>query len=286
MSDWCEVFFQEPNETETSEKFETTEQTLKEVRRQEANSLVHIPKDDQQPSGNRLRDTLQRFEKNCIRKPLFARVCGAAAFRELVSVGMRCKTIPHVDDCFGGRTPACREDTHPRERVNSRIYASNPGNTIIGPVLQDHIVKFLDNYGLEIQIPSTVTQGQASWVIFCRGKNRHVDSLSFQDLGRAHTSSESVSIRFIAKPNEPCDVEVESSSAWVGKPIATQTEKSVEGIGETHANQVVEQPKPLDTEEFIDVGDRKWKDIPACRHHNRNTFCRDLKMCCQIRAPL
>ena len=37
VSDWCEEFGQEPNETETSETFETTERTLKEVRPLEVN---------------------------------------------------------------------------------------------------------------------------------------------------------------------------------------------------------------------------------------------------------
>ena len=186
-------------------------------------------------------------------------------------MGLPYKAIPDVDDGFGGRTPACRVYTHPREQANSRVYAAIPRNTTIGPVLHVHMVKFLDNYGIEIQIPSTVTQGQASWVIICRGKNRYVENLSLQNPGRAHTSSEVLLERFITKSNEPCNVEMESSSASVGKPVATQTKKSVEGIGETHANQVVEQQKPLYNEEFIDVGDRKWKDIPACKHYNRST---------------
>ena len=80
-------------------------------------------------------------------------------------MGMRYKTIPDVNDGFGGRTPACREYTHPRETSKIQIYAAIPGNTLIGPGLQVHIVKCLDNYGIEIQIDSTVTQGQASWVI-------------------------------------------------------------------------------------------------------------------------
>ena len=89
------------NETRTSEKFETTERTLKGVRPLEVNSLVQTPRDDQQASGNRLRDTLQRFEK-LEKETLFARVCGAAAFWELIFVGMRYKTILDVDDGFGG----------------------------------------------------------------------------------------------------------------------------------------------------------------------------------------
>ena len=37
VSNWCEEFCQKPNETETSVKFEKTEQTLKEVRQEGPN---------------------------------------------------------------------------------------------------------------------------------------------------------------------------------------------------------------------------------------------------------
>ena len=197
------------------------------------------------------------------------------------------KTIPDADDGFGGRTPACREYTHPRDRANSRVYAAIPGNTIIGPVVQVYMVKFLDNYGIEIQIPFTVSQGQASWVILCREKNRYVENISVQDPGRAHTSSELLLERVIAKFNEPWDVEMESSSASVGKPSATQTEKSVEGIGESHANQVVEQLKTigqrrvyLQWSQEVERYSRLWT------LQQKHSFCRDLKICCQIGVPL
>ena len=111
-------------------------------------------------------ETLFKDLKNWIRKPysqesVAQQRSGNESLWECDS-----KTIPDADDGFGGRTPACREYTHPRQRANSRVYAAIPGNTIIGPVLQVHMVKFLDNYGIEIQIPCTVSQGQASWVIF------------------------------------------------------------------------------------------------------------------------
>ena len=188
-----------------------------------------------------------------VKKTLFARVCCAAAFRELVSVGMRYKTIPDVDDGYGGRTPACREHTYPPDQANSRVYAAIPRNTIIGPVLHVNMVKCLDNCGIKIPIHSTATQDQTSWAIIYRGKDRYVENLPLENQGRVHTSSELLLERFFANSNEPCDVEMESFSASIEKPIATRTEKSVEGIGKTHVNQVVEQPKPVDNEEFTDV---------------------------------
>ena len=51
-------------------------------------------------------------------------------------------------------TPACREYTHPRGDSDSRIYAAIPGRTIIGFVLQVHIVQCLGPHRSEIQISS------------------------------------------------------------------------------------------------------------------------------------
>ena len=68
------------------------------------------------------------------------------------------KTIPDVNDGFGNRAPASREYTVPREDPNSIIFVTLPGQTIIGPVLQAHILQYLGISGIEIQIPSTTTK--------------------------------------------------------------------------------------------------------------------------------
>ena len=91
-----------------------------------------------------------------------------------------------------------------------------------------------------------------------------MENLSLQDQGRILTSSDLLLERSIATSSEPCSVEIELLFASTRRPIATQTEKSVESIGGTHANQVVEPTKSVDNEEFIHIDDRNWKDIPAC----------------------
>ena len=58
--------------------------------------------------------------------------------------------------------------------------------TIIGPVIQVHIIHFLGTHGIEIQIPSTTTPNRNSWVVICRGKNRYVDELHLRDPGQSH----------------------------------------------------------------------------------------------------
>ena len=74
----------------------------------------------------------------------------------------------------------------------------------------------------------------------------------------------------IAKSNEPCYVKMESCFCKHRRPIATQIEKSVDSIGETHANQVVERTKSVDNEESIHIDDGKWKNF------NRNTLSAEI----------
>ena len=123
------------------------------------------------------------------------------------------------------------ENTYPREQAYSRVYAAIPENTIIGPVLHVNMVKFLDNCGIELSIHSTATQDQTSWVM--------LDTEERTDTWRIHLSKiqdEPTRVRNCywkdqsKNPSELCDVEMESFSASIAKPIATRTEKSVEGI--------------------------------------------------------
>ena len=174
VSSWCEEFAQRtPNQKESaSEKFARTEneQLLNNVEPQEVNCSVQTPRSDNRESGNRLRECLQRRET--LEKEIqFSRVCEDATIARRVRTGMSYKTVPDVDDGFEDRTPACREYTLPREDQNSRIYATIPGQTIIGPVLQAHILRYLGISGLEIQIPSTTTKNRTYWLVICRGKN-------------------------------------------------------------------------------------------------------------------
>ena len=56
--------------------------------------------------------------------------------------------------------PQHAESTHFLADSDSRIFAAIPGQTVIGPVIQVHIIQFLGINGIEIQIPSTTTQNR------------------------------------------------------------------------------------------------------------------------------
>ena len=128
VSSWCEEFGEK---TQNQKRVDfgkgswqkKNEQFLKNEKPQEVNSLVQTPRSDNPPSGNRLRECLQRFET--LDKDIqFTKVCEDASFWRRVSIGMSYKTIPDVDDGLGDRTPACREYTLLRADSDSRIHAT------------------------------------------------------------------------------------------------------------------------------------------------------------------
>ena len=104
---------------------------------------------------------------------------------------------------FGDGTPACREYTHPRAGPNSRLFAANRERTIIEPVFQVRIVKFLGYYGIVIQVPSTTTKDKNSWVVVCREKNRSVQELPHREPRPNSTRKELLMERSFAKESEP-----------------------------------------------------------------------------------
>ena len=53
-------------------------------------------------------------------------------------------------------------------------------DTKIGPVCQVRATCYLDEYGIEIQVPSMLKNGSFSWIVISRGPNRHVDG-AWQD---------------------------------------------------------------------------------------------------------
>ena len=70
------------------------------------------------------------------------------------------------------------------------------------------VLRFLGTHEIDIQIPSTTKQNRTSWVVICRGKNRHVDELHLRDSGHNPTSSELLLERYVAKKSEPCSTEI------------------------------------------------------------------------------
>ena len=79
-----------------------------------------------------------------------------------------------------------RIHTLPREGPNSRIHATIPRQTTIGPGPQVHITRYLDTSGFEIQIPSTAKKDLKTWVVIIRG----VEELRLNESDHNPASSE------------------------------------------------------------------------------------------------
>ena len=58
------------------------------------------------------------------------------------------QTHPDMDDGFGGFTPSCREYSRPRQDAVLTVLGAIPARTVIGPVLQFAVVKFMGTYGI------------------------------------------------------------------------------------------------------------------------------------------
>ena len=176
VSKWSEEFGLKPEER--GPKFADKENSvngemLKSVASQEMKSLLFAPW-TKASSRNGLRENLQNFE-SLTKTFQFTRFCELASLWYRVDVGMKYNTVLGVNDLFGDSIPACRENILPRLDLNSNMFVAVPGGTVIGPVLEVHIVLLHGKHGLEIKIPSPNDPNRTSWVLMSRGKNRFVN---------------------------------------------------------------------------------------------------------------
>ena len=92
---------------------------------------------------------------------------------------MRFKTRLDEDDGFGMICPLRREYTFSRVNPQSRAYAAILGQTVLGPIIEVHIVKIIDSFGIEIAIPSPNDPRRTSCVLICRGRVESVTNCTF-----------------------------------------------------------------------------------------------------------
>ena len=89
-------------------------------------------------------------------------------FQYLVAVGKTYKFRPNADDGWCAITHLCREYSSSRSYPKAQALAVIPEGTIVGPVLEVHIVKILDEYGIEVAIPSIANSPYTSYVVISR----------------------------------------------------------------------------------------------------------------------
>ena len=96
---------------------------------------------------------------------------------ELLSIKKRVQMTQFCDDGWGNFTPPCREYSSSRAYPKTRALAAVPVGTIIGPAIEVHIVKILDEYGIEVAIPSICRPKDTSYVVISSETERFVNEI-------------------------------------------------------------------------------------------------------------
>ena len=78
------------------------------------------------------------------------------------------------DDGWGKCTSICKEHTAPRNREESKPYASIDAETEIGPVFKIEIATIIDVPGIAVQVPSP---GYSARILISRGHERFVTEI-------------------------------------------------------------------------------------------------------------
>ena len=87
------------------------------------------------------------------------------------------QTRPDEDDGWGTVIPLCREYSSSRSYPKTKALAAIPQDTTVGSILEVHIVKILDGYGIEVAIPSICKPGDTSYVVKSREAERFVNGI-------------------------------------------------------------------------------------------------------------
>ena len=82
---------------------------------------------------------------------------------------------PDGEDEWGEITPLCREYAISRVYPQTKPLAAIRAGTIIGPITKVHVVKILDEYGLEVAIPSIYGSGDIAKALISRETERFVN---------------------------------------------------------------------------------------------------------------
>ena len=131
-----------------------------------------------QAPGNSMQGGALSFQ-TLEQKIKLAQLCEKAFFQHLVVAGRRRTKFDQIVMTDGEKFLLCVENI----RVLSRSYPKTqalstiPEGTIIGPVLEVHVVKILDGYGMEVAIESVANPEYKTYVVKSREKERLVNEI-------------------------------------------------------------------------------------------------------------
>ena len=133
------------------------------IKQEDVKSLDDIPRLPH-ASGNRMLQNLKDFNlMSFMSKIEYLRT--TAKFYHPIEKGNYCVTTALDDDGLGKRTSMCKEYTAPRNREDSKPYASIDAEKEFGPVLNIEIGKIIDIPGIEVQVPLLSSPGYSVWIL-------------------------------------------------------------------------------------------------------------------------
>ena len=198
-------------------------------------------------SGNSLRRNIQDF--GWLSETIqFTKYCENASFWYGVSA-TRTTVLEKSSHCAKIHFLECK---HPQPRA----YAAIPERTIIGPDIEVHIVKMLDNLGLEIAIPSPKKPRRTSYVLISKRQSRFVDELHIPKVGHDVTSA----VWTCKRKRKRTFLGNNRSENLVATSVASHS--STRKL-DADPFSVSSSPVRLFTEGTISTTERKWQNTPA-----------------------
>ena len=109
------------------------------------------------------------------KKARMTQLCEEASVQYLVTTGNRYQVRPDGEDGWWQITLLCREYVCSRVFPQAKTVGSHSSRHIYRPISEVHIVKILDEYGVEVAIPSICKPGDVTYVVISRETERFVN---------------------------------------------------------------------------------------------------------------
>ena len=232
-------------------------------------------------------------------------LCTTAKFYHPIEKGNYYVTTALDDDGWGKRTSMCKEYTAPRNREDSKPYASIDAEKEIGPVLNIEIAKIIDVPGIEVQVPSLSLPGYSVWILISRGHERVVneihrhnsDIVNYSSSLRAkednfndvclefskpavvnHGQGSQVSNNVKAKV-EPSSMHRETVGSTIRVARASSKSGSSGSAGSSNRTSIHLRAKSIYVKKEIPKEDRIWTFIPGCPKCKRDSLETRISKC-------
>ena len=190
-------------------------------------------------------------------------LCEKALFQHLVTAGNFYQIRPDDDDGWGNFTPLCQEYSNSRSYPKTRALAAIPAGTIIGPVLDTHIVKIHDRYAFEVAIPSICRPEDTTYVVISRETERFANE-THDHKAEARSSDELLENLQESETHEPYEerkVTTRSKETWAA-PSMKETRAGLPSLVPNKAS--------FYTRRTIPTSERIWKTIHANASQGRH----------------